>query len=54
MNEKLIAGYTAYTNADEYGATTLGDAPGSAESASWVLSAASLGASVAATFDKGC
>lgn len=27
MNEKLISGYTAYTSADEYGASAVGDAP---------------------------
>lgn len=28
MDEKLIAGYTAYTTADEYGASATGEAPG--------------------------
>lgn len=27
MNEKLISGYTAYTTADEYAASAVGDAP---------------------------
>ncbi|MFE9703336.1 hypothetical protein EV562_12018 [Streptomyces sp. BK208] len=54
MNEKLIAGYAAYTDADEFGTTALGEALASVESVSWVLSAASAGASVAATFDVGC
>ncbi|MEU9121558.1 LxmA leader domain family RiPP [Streptomyces sp. NPDC048506] len=27
MNEKLIAGYAAYTTADEYSAAATGDAP---------------------------
>ncbi|MFJ8871362.1 LxmA leader domain family RiPP [Streptomyces sp. NPDC102473] len=54
MNEKLIAGYAAYTDADEFGATTLGDTLASVESVSWVVTAASAGASVAATFDIGC
>lgn len=54
MNEKLIAGCAAYTDADEYGTTALNEAPGSAESASWVISAASVGFSVAATWDNGC
>ncbi|MFG2986784.1 LxmA leader domain family RiPP [Streptomyces sp. NPDC048258] len=54
MNEKLIAGYAAYTDADEFGSTTLGDAPATIETVSWVVTAASVGASVAATFDVGC
>ncbi|MBP0452188.1 MULTISPECIES: LxmA leader domain family RiPP [unclassified Kitasatospora] len=54
MTEKLIAGYAAYTDANEYGTTALSDAPGSAESVSWVITAASLGFSVAATWDNGC
>ena len=28
MNENLIAGYAAYTTADEYAAAAAGDAPG--------------------------
>ncbi len=36
MNEKLIAGYTAYTTADEYGAAAVGAAPGTFI---WVLTA---------------
>lgn len=28
MNEKLIAGYAAYTTADEFGVATAGAAPG--------------------------
>ncbi|MBP0452189.1 MULTISPECIES: LxmA leader domain family RiPP [unclassified Kitasatospora] len=31
MNEKLIAGYAAYTNADEFTADALAEAPGSIE-----------------------
>lgn len=27
MEEKLIAGYAAFTTADEYGAASMGDAP---------------------------
>ncbi|MGW5126332.1 LxmA leader domain family RiPP [Streptomyces sp. NPDC004069] len=54
MNEQLIAGYAAYTTADELTAGALGEAPGSIESASWAISAASVGLSVAATIDKGC
>ena len=54
MNEKLIAGYAAYTDADEYGTTNLGEAPASVESVSWAVSAASVGLSVAATVDHGC
>ncbi|MHC5905177.1 LxmA leader domain family RiPP, partial [Streptomyces sp. S6] len=30
-NEKLIAGYAAYTTADEYGTAAAGEAPASAE-----------------------
>lgn len=28
MNEKLVEGYAAYTDAEEYGADALGEAPG--------------------------
>lgn len=54
MNEKLIAGYAAYTDAEEFGTASLGEAPGSVETISWAVTAASVGASVAATFDHGC
>ncbi|MFJ8871360.1 LxmA leader domain family RiPP [Streptomyces sp. NPDC102473] len=58
MNEKLIAGYAAYTDADEFGATTLGDAPATIELVSVSLasaaSVATAAASVAATVDYAC
>lgn len=54
MNEKLIAGYAAYTTADEYGTSAVGEAPASTESISWAVTAASVGASVAASIKAGC
>ena len=56
MNEKLIEGYLAYTNADEYGASAAGDAP-----ATPIISLISLasvsalsGVSVSETVQLGC
>ncbi|MFJ3221604.1 hypothetical protein ACIPLC_37530, partial [Kitasatospora sp. NPDC086801] len=43
-----------YTDADEFGSTSLGDAPATIETVSWAVTAASVGVSVAATFDHGC
>jgi hypothetical protein len=54
MNEKLIAGYAAYTTADEFGAAAAGQAPASVESVSWAVSGAAVGASVAASIKHGC
>jgi hypothetical protein len=50
MNEKLIAGYAAYTDADEYSSDALGEAPGSIEIS---VSIASFVAS-ATTYDIKC
>ncbi|MGW5126343.1 LxmA leader domain family RiPP [Streptomyces sp. NPDC004069] len=51
MNEKLIAGYAAYTNADEYGTDAVGQAPGSVETVG--ITIASFVAS-ATTYDIKC
>ncbi len=58
MNEKLIAGYTAYTTADEYGASAIGEAPGTTPLATpvlpiFALSVASFAASAASTYFSG-
>lgn len=55
MNKKLIAGYTAYTTADEYGASATGDAPATTV-VTFVLvyASASLGASTIITAKHGC
>jgi len=50
MNENLIAGYAAYTTADEYGASATGDAPASVETIG--LSIASAALSAATVTDK--
>ena len=56
MNEKLIEGYLAYTNADEYGASAAGDAP--ATPIIGLISLASVsalsGVSVSETVQLGC
>lgn len=57
MSEQLIAGYTAYTTADEYGASAAGDAPASTPfTPFFALSVASFAASAASTYfsGKGC
>lgn len=57
MNEKLIEGYLAYTNADEYGASAAGDAPATPPLSiliSVATASAASGASVAGTFAWGC
>ncbi|MFE1057058.1 LxmA leader domain family RiPP [Streptomyces rochei] len=54
MNEKLIAGYAAYTTADEFGTAAAGQAPASVESVSWAVSGAAVGASVSASIKYGC
>ncbi|MBT2446166.1 LxmA leader domain family RiPP [Streptomyces sp. NPDC060048] len=51
MNEKLIAGYAAYTNADEFAANVLDSAPATIEIIS--LTVASFVAS-AETYDIKC
>ncbi|MEU9121561.1 LxmA leader domain family RiPP [Streptomyces sp. NPDC048506] len=51
MDEKLIAGYTAYTTADEYGTAATGEAPATTPQIGVVI--ASFGASVM-TFEKVC
>ncbi|MEU9121559.1 LxmA leader domain family RiPP [Streptomyces sp. NPDC048506] len=43
MDEKLIAGYTAYTTADEYSAAATGDAPGTTPSFLTVVISPPLG-----------
>ncbi|MEU9121562.1 LxmA leader domain family RiPP [Streptomyces sp. NPDC048506] len=46
MDEKLIAGYTAYTTADEYGTAATGDAPATTPALttiSWAITGAGLG-----------
>ena len=52
MNEKLIAGYAAYTTADEFGAAASGDAP--ATTPVFGVSLASLGLSVNFTWYAHC
>ncbi|MFE7271147.1 LxmA leader domain family RiPP [Streptomyces sp. NPDC057623] len=54
MNENLIAGYAAYTTADEYGASATGDAPASVETITITIASAAASASVAATWQGGC
>ncbi|MFJ4842520.1 LxmA leader domain family RiPP [Streptomyces sp. NPDC088746] len=54
MNEQLIAGYAAYTTADEYGTAATGEAPASIESVSWAVSGAAVGASISLTVQNGC
>ncbi len=39
MNDKLIAGYAAYTTADEYGSSAAGDAPATTPALPWLISA---------------
>jgi hypothetical protein len=50
MNEKLIAGYAAYTTADEYGTAATGEAPASVETVG--ISIASVALSVMSVVDK--
>jgi len=45
MNEKLIAGYAAYTTADEYGTAAAGEAPASAETVGITIASIALSAS---------
>jgi hypothetical protein len=54
MNEKLIAGYAAYTTADEYGTAATGEAPASVETITLTIIGASVGASVSASIKYGC
>ncbi|MGW3120574.1 LxmA leader domain family RiPP [Streptomyces sp. NPDC001107] len=53
-DEKLIAGYAAYTTSDEYGTAAAGEAPASIESVSWAVSGAPVGASVSDSIKFGC
>ncbi|GAB7181527.1 hypothetical protein ATKI12_1358 [Kitasatospora sp. Ki12] len=57
-NEKLIAGYVAYTTTEEYSLGLGGDTLASVESVSWIASLAASGAvvsaSVSATVKAGC
>ncbi|MEU9046552.1 MULTISPECIES: LxmA leader domain family RiPP [unclassified Kitasatospora] len=40
MNEKLMAGYTAYTDAAEYGVGAVGEAPATTPVCTFLMSAA--------------
>ncbi|MFJ4188905.1 hypothetical protein [Kitasatospora sp. NPDC089509] len=57
-NEKLVAGYAAYTTTEEYALGAANSPMGSIESVSWLVSAAASGAvvsaSVSATVKAGC
>jgi hypothetical protein len=54
MNEKLIAGYTAYTTADEYGCSATGDAPATTPILPWfALSVGAFAAGCASTYYSG-
>ncbi|MEU7279184.1 LxmA leader domain family RiPP [Streptomyces sp. NPDC045431] len=50
MNEKLIAGYAAYTTADEFGTAAAGQAPASAETIT--ITIASIGLSATTVTSK--
>ncbi|MBM7167700.1 LxmA leader domain family RiPP [Streptomyces sp. G44] len=52
MNEKLIAGYAAYTTADEYGTAAVGEAPASAETVTVGITIASIGLSASTVTSK--
>lgn len=52
MNEKLIAGYAAYTTADELGTAANGDAPASVETVTIGITIASVGLSASTVTSK--